>query len=378
MRSVLVFMFVVAILMGFVSKSLAEDSTFVFTIEPMYMNVEGIDEHSIDLKTSVVSITEEDYVYGTKSMESIILDPGGDIGGRAEGYFMWNKWAIGLSGWGFGNDDKKGGVFRPEAYWSIDLETGEEKLVYDYVKVWDHPFMPVVNESSETGYSPITYAGKSWMSVWTTDFFMRYSLLKTPKNELYLKFGARIGEPKHKLGITIAEWAHVTDFPEEGEIFDNRILIASESKADYSVLGGPLLEIGGKAVFGRFSLETFMNQSILFGNCKLSGTIYDIDDVYISDKVTGEEKEHYTYAGVVPFYKKESTVIPVTELSLKLLYSLTENISLGITGFFSVWWDMPISPVYSNPTWTLEEGMWKLDDRIVRFSGISSNLEIAF
>ena len=53
MRSVLVFMFVVAILMGFVFKSLAEDSTFVFTIEPMYMNVEGIDEHSIVLKKNM-------------------------------------------------------------------------------------------------------------------------------------------------------------------------------------------------------------------------------------------------------------------------------------------------------------------------------------
>ena len=121
-----------------------------------------------------------------------------------------------------------------------------------------------------------------------------------------------------------------------------------------------------------------MNQSILFGNCKLSGQLTDIDDVHILDEVTGEEIGHYPIIGVVPFYKKESTAIPVTELSLKLLYSLTENISLGITGFFSVWWDMPISPVYSNPTWTLEEGMWKLDDRIVRFSGISSNLEIAF
>ena len=239
MRSVLVFMFVVAILMGFVSKSLAEDSTFVFTIEPMYMNVEGIDEHSIDFKIGVAGFTEEYFVYGTESTESIILDPGGDIGGRAEGYFMWNKWAIGLSGWGFGNDDKKGGEFLPGVYLYKDPETGVEFVIYDYIRVWDRPFIPEngipENESSETGYSRIAYAGKSWMSVWTTDFFMRYSLLKTPKNELYLKFGARIGEPKHKLGITIAEWAHVTDFPEEGEIFDNRILIASESKADYSL-----------------------------------------------------------------------------------------------------------------------------------------------
>ena len=140
---------------------------------------------------------------------------------------------------------------------------------------------------------------------------------------------------------------------------------------------------GKMKIYKGLGLETSINQSILLGKVKYSGLFRDIDDIWAVQTPQGPYYpfNYYYYEGRFPFEKKENVALPVTELKLKVAYGLTKNISLGVGGFASIWWNAPLAPRWSIPgNWTAGDGTgWNLPNKTtLTFYGLTTSLTIQF
>ena len=135
---------------------------------------------------------------------------------------------------------------------------------------------------------------------------------------------------------------------------------------------------------GIYSIEAFINQSVLLGRVKYKGLFRDVDDIW---EVTGPVGGPFTPVGryryldgKFSFSKSDTVALPVTELKLKATYDIMKNVSIGVGGFFSVWWDAPLAPKFPVPgDWTAGEGTgWRLQKETLTFYGLMAAFNIYF
>ncbi|MDI6729915.1 MAG: hypothetical protein QMD44_13465, partial [Thermodesulfovibrionales bacterium] len=117
---------------------------------------------------------------------------------------------------------------------------------------------------------------------------------------------------------------------------------------------------------------------------KQSGTFTDIDDIWVVTGPVGgpftRVKQDEYVEGKFPYSKKETYALPVTEAKLKFLYEFIKNISVGIGGFASIWWNAPLAPACSVPGdcyWQEGTG-WRLQKETLIFYGGMAALNISF
>jgi len=351
-------------------------------IEPLWMDVEGNDEHVGDKfywkeEWNNVTLT---YTYGI-TYDPINLNMKNKFTLRGEAIYRKNQWGWGLSGWGFGTDDSKSGrvttppfEFTPTGW--IYYENG--------VRLWDHTPVPILNELEPSGVSPVDYQAENKLNVWTADLFSIRTLAEKSTSQIDLAFGVKLGSLDNDRNEGRERRAFVYDDFGPGLHWDNQISLESTSEADYGLMTGPVLGFQGKVKYKRFGIEGFINQSILFGRVKYTGLWEDIDDIWV---VTGPEGgpfepvEQYEYDyGRFSFSKHERAALPVTEIKLKVVYNITKKISIGGGGFYSIWWDAPVAPKWSMPgDWVAGEGTgWQLQERTLKFGGLMVDLGIRF
>jgi hypothetical protein len=106
-----------------------------------------------------------------------------------------------------------------------------------------------------------------------------------------------------------------------------------------------------------------------------SGNWRDIDDAWVVTGPVGgpftRVEQAFFLDGNFPFSKKETVALPVTEAKLKLHYDVNKNVSIGIGGFASMWWNAPVAPKWSMPgVWVGDMGTgWRLQESTLVFYG---------
>ena len=372
---------VLLIMFTFVAGSIvqAQDGLEI-QLEPMLMDVYGYNEHVGDIVRyreefsvdEAGNITED---YGA-TYEPINLNMKDKFTLRGEVTYRKGQWGLGASGWWFNTDDSVSGrVTTPVMEWT---DTGY--IYYESaVRMWDHTLWPLDNELEDSGMSPVNYWAEDKLKVWTADLFLSRTLAEKKDSYANFSLGAKLGSLETKENLGQKQRAFIYDF-DYGCNFDNHVTLESISEADCGFMTGPVLGFQGKAKRGKFGIEGFINQSVLFGKVKHTGLWEDIDDILWTDPATGEIVWHDVLTGKFPFSKEEEVALPVTELKLEVVYYITKNISIGGGGFYSIWWNAPVAPKWSVPgDWVVGEGTgWRLQERTLKFSGLKIVLSICF
>ena len=309
---------------------------------------------------------------------------------RTEIQYRKGQQGFGISGWWFKTDDSvMGRVTTPPATyvdnWPVDVS---ETYFVNGVRMWDNTIVPVYNELEASDYPPVDYWAGNDLSIWTIDAFYKVTLAekKAEKRDKHLdmNLGLKLASLDNERNEGQRQRAFIYDYFGWGYHYDNRITLESKSSVDYGLTAGPVIRLQGKARINEFKLEGLLSQSLLIGRVEQSGTWTDIDDIW---RVTGPEGGPFTpveqvayYEGRFPFSKKETEALPVTEAKLKILYNITENISLGVGGFASIWWNVPVAPEFSIPgDWTAVEGTgWRLKRSDLVFYGglVTANIKL--
>ncbi|MCL0106836.1 hypothetical protein M1N63_00175 [Thermodesulfovibrionales bacterium] len=352
----------------------------------MWMDVYGTDEHVGDIATwrAERNVVTDTFTYeGTYDPINLDMDSGLTL--RGELTRMEEQWGFGMSGWWFGTDDSKSGKVTSLGRVTPDIfsETA--------VCMWDHTIEPVTNELEASGWSPVDFWTENELDVWTTDIFGIRTLAEKPESYINFTFGLKLGslDIDQKLGQKQHGFDFDFDYDYEynfgpGYHLDNRITMKSKSRADYGFMTDPAIGFQGEASLGKVRLEGFINQSVLFGEVDYSGLWTDINDMWV---VTGPEGGPFERVrrvdyrdGSFPFSKSEDVALPVTELKLKVVHDVRDDISIGVGGFCSIWWDAPLAPKWSMPgDWVPDEGKgWKLQEGTLRFVGTMATFEYRF
>ena len=347
----------------------------------MWMDVYGADEHLGDIATwrAERNVVTDTYTYeGTYDPINLDMDSGLTL--RGELTRMEEQWGFGMSGWRFGTDDSKSGRVTSLGRVTPDIFSRTA------VRMWDHTIEPVTNELEASGLSPVDFWTENELDVWTTDIFGIRTLAEKPESYINFTFGLKLGSLDIDQKLGQKQHAFVYDHPDldPGFHWDNRITLESKSRADYGFMTGPAIGFQGKASLGKVRFEGFINQSVLFGEVDYSGLWTDINDIWV---VTGPEGGPFERVrrvdyrdGSFPFSKSENVALPVTELKLKVAYDVRDDISIGVGGFCSIWWDAPLAPKWSMPgDWVPDEGKgWKLQEGTLRFAGTMATFEYRF
>jgi hypothetical protein len=201
-----------------------------------------------------------------------------------------------------------------------------------------------------------------------------------------MAFGLKLGSLSNDREEGQEQRGFEHDYFGAGLHLDNYITLKSASKADYGLMAGPVVGLQGKMRYKSLGIEGLLNQSLLIGRVRHSGTFTDIDDMWI---VTGPVGGPFTpvsqdsyLEGKFKFSKNETVTVPITELKLKFLYDLDipEKGSIGIGAFASIWWNAPVAPKWSIPgAWTWDEGTgWRLQEHTLTFYGVIAAINIEF
>ncbi len=362
-----------ALLMLFGAGNAVADEGWSIKLEPMLMDVKGNDVHVGDVfkYRSSEFITNEDgnytFNYGI-TYEPINLDMDEKLTLRTEITYRKNQWGFGLSGWWLNTDASVNGR----------VTTPPENGV-NGVRMWDHSIRPVYNELQGSNLSPVDYWAENDLDTYTMDLFGIRRLAENTDSHIDLTFGLKLGSIDNERKEGQSQRAYIDDYQYPDVVYDNHITMESKSKADYDVMAGPVIGFQGEAKYKRFSLEGLLNQSILIGKVKKSGTWTDIDDIVYKYTPTGATR-HYTYTGKFAFSQEKTEAIPVTEAKLKFSVDVARNLTIGVGTFASIWWDAPLAPKWSMPgDWTAGEGTgWRLQKENLIYYGSMVSLNISF
>ena len=346
-------------------------------LEYVWMDAYGYNEHVGDIVRYTEEFSEDaagNYTldYGA-TYEPINLNLKDKSTLRGELIYRKGQWFLGLSGWTFETDASVSGrITTPE------MELTDTGYIYyvNSVRMWDHTIVPVVNELEASGISPVDYWAEDRLQVRTYDLFLGRTLAEKPDSFANFSLGAKFGSLKTRENLGQEQRAFLYDY--EGYTFDNHIRLESTAEANLDSMVGPVLGFEGEAKRDKFRIEGFVNHSVLFGKAEYTGLWEDIDDILWIDPVTGETIYHDVYTGEFSFSKDEEVGLPVTELKLEVTYHITDTISIGGGGFYSIWWDAPVAPKWSIPgDWVSDEGTgWRLQERTLIFGGYMVALRV--
>ena len=358
----------------------AEETQWSVQIEPMWMDVEGNDIHVGDIFKYREEWVGSTLLYGT-TYKPIRLNMDDGIALRADVIYRKNQWGLGLSGWWFDTKASQSGrVTTPP-----EVLTATGFIYYEYgVRMWDNTITPVDNELEPSLFSPVNYWARNELGIWTVDLYGIRTLAEKEASSIDMTFGLKLGSLDIDREEGQKQRAFVYDYYGAGFHLDNHITLESSSKADYGMMGGPTIGLQGKAQYKQLGIEGFINQSLLIGRVRYSGIWTDVDDIWV---VTGPVGGPFTpfsqdayLEGRFSFSKRETITLPVTEAKLKFLYDVIGNVSIGVGGFASIWWDAPVAPKWSIPgAWTWDEGTgWRLQEDTLIFYGLTVALNYRF
>ena len=315
-------------------------------LEPMYLEVGGANVlHS-------QTITQTYPADSTNSFPSAYIQQkfefDGNITFRGQLEYMPEEWGIGVSGWWFDTSDTLGQ--------NLTIPSTPNYTTFSYT-TYDS-----INTSASFGPDGGTLktSAKSKLNLWNVDVYGIKSLCKFNYGQINLTFGAKFGGINNR----------TSELMQSENNFGDINLSRSESSSRSSnanILVGPSVGFQTLGDYGTHHLQGLLNQAILIGNVNrnqnYSGVAYwNSPYTLFSDYNSFADNSDYS----------ETLVIPVTDIKIKYSYDLTENLSLGLGVFASIWVNTPTSNGNNVYTLSAESGAHTNYKTLVFYGGLSS------
>jgi len=302
-------------------------------LEPMYMGVAGTDNHQANITTTTTTYSPSRSSSSTSTTTSQNFDLGGNGTFRGQLEYMPEDWGIGVSGWWFDASDSSNLNLNSSPPPSYNSPVTTSTTIY----YSSNNFSFYLPPSSFDGRVLLTSANSS-LGVWNVDAYGIKTLGEFQNGRINMTFGAKFGSIVNKKYEAFNQGPATNSFG----YFSSEIGSATNS-ADASFLVGPSIGVQGLGKYGKHRLEGFLSQSVLIGN---------VDYETIASRRYSYSYPSYpyplTYSSNTNLSDSETLAIPVTEMKIKYLYDVTENLSLGLGFFGSAWIDTPTTPALYN------------------------------
>ena len=340
-----------------------------FRWEQLRMDVKGIDEHVGDItKITSVQTLSPPQITDTVTYDPISLNMDAKNAFRAELKYRGQRWGGGISGWFLRTGDSVAGrVSSPTPM----LTAASNTVVVNTVLMWRELLPPVVSDLEGSRRSPVDFFANGQLRTFTSEFFALAALADTDNSGLELIIGTKVARVRTRQDQGFRERAFVRDFFSDvfgpGLSFSNNISLSSAGDA-YFLGVGPMMGLAGRTKWRRLHLDASVTGSVLIGGADQSGTFTDIDDVTLTQGSVGPFP---SIRSDFKFSKSESTLVPVTELQLKLLVDITRSIAVGVSSFASIWSSAPVPPTFMITHAGVGPGLdWKVQQRSLRFGAV--------
>lgn len=319
----------------------------------MYMGVTGANSHiaNITTTTSTYSTTYSPftspylpYITGSTSTYSSAttsqkFNMDGNVTFRGQLEYMPQDWGVGISGWWFNTSDSLNQNFnsspQPSYYYYSPVTS------YSTVSYNSNNFS-VSAPPSDSGSTLITWANSS-LGVWNIDLYGIKTLGEFENGRVNMTFGAKFGSIDNKISETFNRSPETHSYS-YGYSYSNSENGSATNSANANFLIGPSIGVQGLGKYGKHRLEGFLSQSVLLGNINRK-TIISRQSSYSSSYPSYYDSYNYSYSysynDSTNLSESETAVIPITEMKIKYLYDVTENLSLGLGFFTSAWVDTP-------------------------------------
>lgn len=326
----------ILLVFGISTPSFAGEGKWSFEFGAMYMDAYGHDQHVLTIHEVDLDPTPR-----TDRKTAINLDTDADIAYRTAFQYTPGKWGLG-------------------ADFLLFLTA---QSAPNLTAAADGPSGPIGEVAFEVSDRRFTSSGPGEtlfygvledtdLEAWTLDLYGVRTLAETPESEIQLLFGVRFGDFDN-------DYHGVVGVQDVG----GTLLDAS---SNYGRMTGPLLGLVGHIRHGRGSIQGSLSQSVLLGTAQLTS---------MSREFTGPFSPTTSFFAQESFEKKEQDVaIPITELRIKLDYSLSEVLSFGAGVHASAWWDVPVPPGIT-PT---EGGDESFHEDTIVFFGLMGSVKLTF
>jgi len=286
----------------------ANEWTFGIQLEPMYVKMYGYEPDVLD----VYSLDGPGGEENPDSTTDLDFDGGAAV--RGEVNARRGEWGLGATGFWFDSDG------------SASDEGTESRYPNDDTYFVDPSGFAIWTiDTSCCGNERFDFTADAEMQVWSLDLYAFWSPYSTESTDVRLLFGAQLG------GLDTDYDSTLTRLTNSG--FGNHVDFSSRAKMD--ILAGPMIGVTAEHQLGRFRFEGLLTQSVLFGKADLRSVA---SDRHISDFMVTVDHVQQT------FDWDRTAVIPVTDIRLKAMFDVTQNLSIGIGFFSSMWWNADTPP----------------------------------
>ena len=342
---------------------------FSFLIEPLWIGVAGLNAHAGDI-VQIKSIYQpwnyNDYSHVDEiSYEPINHQMQKKIILRLEAVYRKNQWGLGGSIWWYNTDSTRTGIIT-----TPPRDPGLHTEYKNGLHLWDATFWPLQTDLETSGYSPINYNLKNNLNTHFIDLFGLRTLTSNADNQLEMIFGIKLGSMKNQRNENMNTKSRIYY---SSYYRDANVSGENNSATELSFITGPFIGFQGHASYKRIHIEGSISQAIVRSKAKYSAALHYTEDIKYVDP-SFPYKSHYGQDIVLS--RNDTAVFPMTELKLRFGVNLLRNLSVGLGGFYSVWWNAPVASMQSYP-----EDIWNnlsiiSQERTLSFFGTS--LEIGF
>jgi hypothetical protein len=283
----------------------AQEGKWSFSLEPMYMDAYGHDQHVLTIHEIDLDSTPQ-----LDDKTAVTLDTDSDLAYRSEVRYTKGQWGLGADFFLFLTSQSAA-----DQTAAADGPSGPiDEAIFE---VPDRRFTS--SDPSEALFYRILE--DTDLEVWTLDLYAMRTLAERPGSSLRLLLGLRFGDFDNDYHAAVG----IQDA--SGVLLD--------ASSNYGRMMGPLVALAGSIGRGRSSIEGYIGQSVIFGSAGLTT---------MSREFTGPFSATPSFTTQAIFRREQDVAIPITELRIRLAYEVTRNISLGAGVHTSVWWDVPVPP----------------------------------
>lgn len=353
-------------------------------VELLRMDVKGADEHTGEVvKISEMQTLNPPQVTDRVTHTPIDLNMDAKNTVRANLTYRGTRWGGGVSGWYLRtNDSLSGHVSSPPDAVTPSSVSSE----FNTVLMWNELLSPIQNDIEASRISPVDYQAHGRVRTFTLDGFALATLAGTDDTRLELILGGKIARVRRAQDQDVKLRSFLLNAFRPLHLNNN---INLSSVADVKVDGvGPTVGWAARTRWRRLRFDASVTESVLYASSKQSGTFTDIDDIKLAQTPTGSFITCASALGSFGCFavrsdwdveKSTRTVIPVTDLQLKVLVDLTRHLAIGGSSFTSIWNNVSAPPAFTMTHANAGPGLeWEFGQRSLRFGSAGLVVNVRF
>jgi len=351
-------------------------------LELLRMDVKGADAHTGD----VVRLTETQTLNPPQVSDRVThtpidLDMDAKNTIRAELKHRGQTWGAGVGGWFLRTDAAESGHVSsaPESVTASSFASE-----FNSVLMWNELVSPTRNDLEPSGLSALDYQVSGRLRTFTLDGFALASLVNNDTIRLELILGGKLARVRSGQDQDLKLRAFILNAFRPQHL-NNDIELSSTAESNFTGVG-PMVGWAGGATWRRLRFDASVTESAIYASTEQSGLFTDVDNIRVAQTPTGPFGACPPALAALGCFsvrsdwnleKSTKTVIPVTDVQLKVLVDVARNVAVGASSFTSIWTNVPAPPAFTMTHADAGPGLdWDFGSRSLRFgsAGLIVNL----